>query len=760
MRSRIAIVSIGLVVSTFSCAEHPDFEQREFVWHQGNAPGAQLPADEANPFRGRVSAAGITRCHEGDLDPDCVAAPHLDVLDPRIAEKLADPLSAPFVTPFLPGGFDPSGIDPRFGPFGGDYSGETPCLDPLGELGGFQDDCLIITDGCCPCFTGLPEDGANVRIVGGLSELPLRPAPDLGNLSPNPDARAQGLHYPFSGDTVFSRNVDPSTGRPRTSGEGGSCSRAPEVTEGPLGGGNPNDPRARFPVILGSLEFPGGPSTTPAGIGSQPACLKAGGAPGFENDNGILDPATGLTGAQNALEHHPANQSLFACICRSSVGAFSGLDPTACRLNLFGSSAFLNPLLTIPLVEILSTVFAGEVHRDISFQFLRAVQSLQADISTDGPIPIAPINRDPREPIPPGDPLYPLGAGDPGFGEPFYRGDGVITATDGRINRVGPGPDAGDFLTLDSGLTAAQRAHLGCGPYLGTRCDSSVALQVPLIGLSVTGAGGGVDPLHMTASAAFLAWADPATASLTSSSSPQPGTIGHAGPPACRSSSGDLLPGCRGLLSLELGSADGSPAWIAEYDAGFLPSIDGCVLAAELDGLPVVTPAAAPGSQLALELDECASGSDHREGDYLSASVAVPGARTLFHPLAGCEKAGDLTDCGLFFDRDLEREFAEGTAQIFRNEIAATSWNLQMFLVVTSCDLCDRGELEGCPGLPNREVVCFDPMDPFSAERCSLRAPHGCKNVADYLALTEELEPDGSSALCAFDPVPGPGDDD
>ena len=68
-----------------------------------------------------------------------------------------------------------------------------------------------------------------------------------------------------------------------------------------------------------------------------------------------------------------------------------------------------------------------------------------------------------------------------------------------------------DYLTLDSALTNEQKALLGCGPFFGTRCDSSdpVALydsvgeeqDIPLIP-----AGGGFDFLNAEASFLLQSW--------------------------------------------------------------------------------------------------------------------------------------------------------------------------------------------------------------------------------------------------------------
>ena len=67
----------------------------------------------------------------------------------------------------------------------------------------------------------------NIEVTGGLGELPMRPAPDLSNLTVSDLLVAQGLDYPFpDGATSYERNVDPNTGRMRKAGATGPCENA------------------------------------------------------------------------------------------------------------------------------------------------------------------------------------------------------------------------------------------------------------------------------------------------------------------------------------------------------------------------------------------------------------------------------------------------------------------------------------------------------------------------------------------------------
>jgi hypothetical protein len=139
------------------------------------------------------------------------------------------------------------------------------------------------------------------------------------------------------------------------------------------------------------------------------------------------------------------------------------------------------------------------------------------------------------------------------------------------------------------------------------------------------------------------------------------------------------------------------------------------------------------------------------------------GAGTLFHPLAQCEEAGapkagspidqpnvfvPATDAEvpvgtgqfdprrianaqtlcLTGNRDFENDFLNGNAQVFTNELAAVSFNLQTFLTISSCN-----DISGDDNLSEQE--CFNPLRPYAAGRCSLSAPHYCRNVKGFLGV-------------------------
>jgi hypothetical protein len=295
-------------------------------------------------------------------------------------------------------------------------------------------------------------------------------------------------------------------------------------------------------------------SSSPRGIGTEEPCLKAGGAAGFQAENDF-------GGAENALEFHSANQQLHAFACSATIGV-SAVDSRSCALALFGSSNFLQGgIVPFPLIEFFSITLSGE---PASQAFIIAATD---QVRTEGdefgkPAPLVALNRD-RGPI-----------CDPDTGAPFLLPedcvtalqaggwDGIITARAAAINVPNPaaptsvpffnpetglietrdctrsiglrkandGPcrvfsfhynagnlgvadNAGDFLTLDSTLTNQQKALLGCGPFFGTRCDSSDAVAEfdNVTGVEadapLTPAGGGIDLLNADASFLVQSWA-------------------------------------------------------------------------------------------------------------------------------------------------------------------------------------------------------------------------------------------------------------
>jgi hypothetical protein len=114
----------------------------------------------------------------------------------------------------------------------------------------------------------------------------------------------------------------------------------------------------------------------------------------------------------------------------------------------------------------------------------------------------------------------------------------------------------------------------------------------------------------------------------------------------------------------------------------------------------------------------------------------------LIHPLAGCVESelnpqGDPL-CDLWMNRELVDEFFAGTAQMFQNELASVSWNVLMFLTISSCDIrtvdldgFDRRGRDGNPGIAD-DPECYNPRTPYSTERCSFNAPQFCRNVKSF----------------------------
>jgi len=199
-------------------------------WRPKNVIQANaLMVDRANPFRGGFAASTGTYRAADPLDEN---------LEALKASLFASPLPGALgtvssLTVLTPG--DATGDS-----FAGDWSGIVPCRDPGSLEAGAQRSGIESTPNCVPnpvvlSGAGFPPQSANyefanVRVAfvdqyqyvnttggppfppgqvfsfpnpGGLGELPLRPAPDLSNLSPksaNPDRLlAQGLYIPSPG---------------------------------------------------------------------------------------------------------------------------------------------------------------------------------------------------------------------------------------------------------------------------------------------------------------------------------------------------------------------------------------------------------------------------------------------------------------------------------------------------------------------------------------------------------------------------------
>ncbi|NQY92312.1 MAG: hypothetical protein HRT46_11750, partial [Deltaproteobacteria bacterium] len=141
--------------------------------------------------------------------------------------------------------------------------------------------------------------------------------------------------------------------------------------------------------------------------------------------------------------------------------------------------------------------------------------------------------------------------------------------------------------------------------------------------------------------------------------------------------------------------------------------------------------------------------STKRDGEDIS--LLVPGSQHRFHPLAQCEQAGTGVDglpawrpntsgstpenqvttaVGLCtsFTRDYEADFIQGNASVFKNELAAVSFNLQTFLVTVSCNkISANDDLD--------EGECFNPLLPWAVGRCSFSTPQFCRNVRGFLGV-------------------------
>ncbi|NQZ94939.1 MAG: hypothetical protein HRU01_00385, partial [Myxococcales bacterium] len=464
-------------------------------------------------------------------------------------------------------------------------------------------------------------------------------------------------------DTIFSyeRNVDPTSGRPRIAGNhvDGSCPNVAEIL-------NP------YQVPVDSIQ----------GVGTAAGCLKPGGAPGEAGANGLGDSGGGVlkygidsfASPENALYYHHANQQIFAVLC-SATTSISALDASACAFNIFASGEPLAEVFDpqVPLMEVFSAFLAGEPDRG---QAGSTVSSkgfnllIAAGATGDKPefVPLRNLNSEQANFLGKGIGL--------GVGVSNLVSYPKLVAA-GSIGFEGA-------LSLDSTLSAHQRAMLGCGPYWGTRCDTTVESK-SIFGAQLypsTG-GGGIDFLNSEASALLQAWpgvegtGTPGLNGFTGShwsmidrAFRQPGTVGFdGGPVATRfdpSEPGGLavLPGARGIAKPDDFEAYGHDRNTSAvefsmteiritFQKGYNPLIDGCVTAHEIKGRPVVgefisTPGSTPTE---FALTKCgplgadppnqlfglpASTSRHYNPDPNGNALTVMHADTLYHPLAGC----------------------------------------------------------------------------------------------------------------------------
>jgi hypothetical protein len=723
----------------------------------------------------------------------------------------------------------------RVGPFGGDFSGIVPCEQPDVQPASSAQN-QIATGTTSGCWTNLFDTvlpppgtprGFNVANTGGRGELPLRPAPDRSSRDDLAAGSARGLDHAEPPGLSFAREVDSVSGRPLVRGPAGvgRCrSGAPifarttllTYPQGPNGPAVPSGPNV---FESGNPEAVIGPGIVPywnalapmmggLGVGTDPDCLKPGGTAGGPNAN-LLDVANAVdldgdtvpdaiynasfTGPrpspENALEHHPANQSLFAWLCELTIGWGPSLDARSCLGTLFNSpnQGFSSPPTgpgTI-LSETFSATFAGESSNAIvgNLGLLSIIQTNQKS-AAELPVPLQAMNRDLRDGV-----NTSLGL--------IFRNVPI-----GNPERAYTPDSVFNLLSLDSVMTAEQRALLGCGPFFGTRCDSSRLDRAALAGFPAGSGvgfpeGGGIDFLNTEASALTQSfpgipgtedgWTttsrtlreddDPLTEMMI-----QPGTIGFENEAYCtrydpkNDLANDLglvrLPGCRGIVQrLTEDLAALAPGEEIEFlfEPGYTPQVDGCVLGVSnpndaasrgvaINGHPVralrIRPRNDPNfdpndpvgsaEDITLLLDATCGG---EAGGVVASStrIGVPGrasaslfrsfAQTAWHPLAGCKtwaQAHDPSDavrrCN-FSTRNFEQEYFAGTAQIFRNEMAVFSWNFLQFLVIASCDSARGGDDLNDPDCFDPRPATFDGMGNLIAGNAAW-APDRCSLAA------------------------------
>jgi hypothetical protein len=245
------------------------------------------------------------------------------------------------------------------------------------------------------------------------------------------------------------------------------------------------------------------------------------------------------------------------------------------------------------------------------------------------------------------------------------------------------------------------------------------------------------------------------------------------------------LPGCRGAdkvtVNRQLQTVD------VVFDQHYTPRVDGCVFGKQITlrnernggmgavvyNVRAVGADGTPNAALQTELTETCFNGDFQAAETMASYTRVPvtnvgppagsggvpslandwsvstgpnisffagplsGAGTLFHPLAQCAQGGPgldnmpvfvgFTTCR-FDRRDLQSDFIDGNAQVFRNEMAAWSFNFLQFLTITSCNSVSGGDNLADPD-------CFNPASSWSPSRCSFAAPQLCRNVKGFLGV-------------------------
>jgi hypothetical protein len=394
-----------------------------------------------------------------------------------------------------------------------------------------------------------------------------------------------------------------------------------------------------FSVTPGAPQFdplaPGFSVLKRGGVGTDPDCLRPGGAPGG-TDAFAFDQST--LADTNALQNHHANQQIFAWICSGTVGIAAALDAGSCAWTIFSSDAVLQrQLLPVSFVESLTALMAGEQTGSggpNQFMGLIANNIKGATIGSQLiPMPLASLNQLYNNPNNPfdrnldGDNTDTANCDDPTDTSNCDLGgfdgfDGRVQIT-GRLP-VGISPQISNFVTLDRGLTNEQRALLGCGPFYAERCDSSLAYR-NTTRTTYFGNYGGLDFMNMEASALVQSWPGiegTKVGDTTTSTAIQPGTVGWApvddngnfnngiGGPICtrfvmNEHREIKLPGCRGVKTLEVvTNGGGNPEVQISFEPGYLPSIDGCVIGTQVrwTGHPTVNVVPAPGQQWSPQL--------------------------------------------------------------------------------------------------------------------------------------------------------------
>ena len=396
-----------------------------------------------------------------------------------------------------------------------------------------------------------------------------------------------------------------------------------------------------------------------------------------------------------ALAYHPANQQFFAALCSGTITVAVSLTPGACAFNIFGSPSPLIPIQgggieIVPFSEYFAVLTAGEIDQDIQnfFGWRLIIQNTKANRDAIGFIPASPLNRDVRDGMVTATVAWVARGGSPTSPGNFLTLDSTLTSEQKAL--LGCGPFFGTRCDSGAAYSIGTFKLFGEGGGVDFLNAEASAVLMAFPGLEGTDLSKvtprwvqiGEDPNDPPEnSGRESVWIDTWT---TWSDDAQPGTIDFEGGVSCTRYAPDSLyadergivrlPGCRGADSATVNpepnyDVGGTlfPTIDVVFEEHYTPRQDGCIFGRTMTGrdnqvyfVRAVNEDGTVDSDLNAELtqtcwntnaNQVSLNSTHRwtptfdasnnnTWPYVGQTQSVLGARTLFHPLGGCESAG------------------------------------------------------------------------------------------------------------------------